>query len=178
MRFTQTPIAGAYLIEPEPHADERGLFARTFCQTEFSAHGLIDRYAQCSTSMSKLRGTLRGMHYQRPPYAETKLVRCTRGEIFDVLIDLRRDSPSYGQWFGTRLDDENRSQLYIPDGCAHGFQTLSENAEVLYMIDHEYVPRAADGVRWDDSFFNIAWPLPITAIAERDKTYSNWEGRT
>lgn len=165
------------MVEPEPIADERGFFARTACRDEFAKHGLVGDFPQSSVSWNHRKGTLRGMHFQHAPHAETKLVRCTRGEIFDVAIDLRLDSPSYGKWFGTRLSEASRTQLYIPAGCAHGFQVTSDGAEVLYMIDTEHAPLAADGVRWDDPFFKIEWPEPVSVIAERDRTYPDWEKR-
>lgn len=177
MKFVATPIDGVFVIEPEPIFDERGFFARTLCRQEFATRGLIGDFPQSSISWNGRKGTLRGMHFQHTPHAETKLVRCTRGEIFDVAIDLRRDSPSYGKWFGAHLSDANCKQLYIPAGCAHGFQVISNGAEVLYMIDTEYAPQAADGVRWDDPFFKIEWPEPVSVIAERDRICPDWEKR-
>ena len=175
--FIATPLAGVFVVEPEPIVDERGFFARTVCRSEFAERDLLGDFPQSSISWNTRKGTLRGMHFQRAPHAETKLVRCTRGEIFDVAIDLRHDSASYGKWFGAHLSDANRKQLYIPAGCAHGFQVLSNGAEVLYMIDTEYAPQAADGVRWDDPFFKIEWPEPVSVISERDRIYPDWEKR-
>lgn len=171
MIFAETPIPGAYLIEMEPVWDERGFFARSWCRDEFARHGLSTVLVQCSVSYNKRRGTLRGMHYQSEPYPEAKLVRCTMGVIHDVLLDLRSDSPAYGRWAAFELSAANRRMVYIPEGVAHGFQTLVEDSEVLYQMSESYHPECARGVRWDDPTFGIAWPLPVSAVSEKDHTY-------
>jgi dTDP-4-dehydrorhamnose 3,5-epimerase len=175
MRFTETKVAGAFLIEPEPIADERGFFARTWCREEFAEHGLNPALAQANVSFSHRRGTLRGMHLQDPPHAEAKLVRCTRGAIFDVAVDLRRDSPTYLAWSGAELTDANRSMLYVPEGCAHGFLTLADATEVAYQMSAPYAPAAARGVRWDDPAFGIEWPGEVLVINERDRRYPDFD---
>jgi dTDP-4-dehydrorhamnose 3,5-epimerase len=175
--FLETSLAGAFVLRPELHTDERGAFARTFCRDEFGARGLDSRVTQCNTSYNNRLGTLRGMHYQVTPHAEAKLVRCTRGSIYDVAVDLRRDSASYGEWFAVTLSADNRDALFIPAGCAHGFQTLSDDTEILYQMSTEYVSGAARGVRWDDPAFGIDWPAPPThglTISERDATYPDF----
>ncbi|HEY7986648.1 MAG TPA: dTDP-4-dehydrorhamnose 3,5-epimerase [Methylophilaceae bacterium] len=174
MRFVPTPIVGAYVVEPELIEDERGFFARTYCRDEFLANGLNPDLLQCSISFNKRRGTLRGMHYQKAPYAETKLVRCTQGAIFDVIIDLNRESASYLQWFGIELTAEKRNALYIPPGLLHGFQTLSDDAEILYQISEVYRPEYSAGFRWNDASFGIDWPEPVTVMSQRDKSYPDF----
>jgi len=174
MQFKQTNLSGAYLIELERHSDERGFFARTFCQKELSALSLETAVAQCSTSFNSRRGTLRGMHFQAAPYEEVKLVRCTRGSIFDVIIDLRPDSPTVGQHFAATLSPDNGKQLYIPRGFAHGFLTLEDNTEVFYQISNAYAPQAGRGVRWNDPAFSIPWPAEVLVISERDRAYPNF----
>jgi dTDP-4-dehydrorhamnose 3,5-epimerase len=171
MRFTETKVAGAYLIEPEPIADERGFFARTFCREEFAANGLNPDLVQANVSWNHRKGTLRGMHYQDAPHQEAKLVRCTRGAIFDVALDLRPDSPTYLAWFGAELSDGNRHLLYVPEGCAHGFLTLTDATEVAYQMSAPYAAAAARGVRWDDPAFGIRWPGEVVVINERDRSY-------
>ena len=175
MIFTETPLSGASLIELDPVRDERGWFARTFDAEEFRERGLDPDVVQCSTSFNERAGTLRGMHYQEEPHGEPKLVRCTRGAIYDVIVDLRPDSPTYCEWFGTELTAENMRMLYIPVGVAHGFQTLVESSEVHYQMGHEYVPEAARGVRWDDPAFGIQWPATERRlISERDSGYRDF----
>lgn len=171
MIFIPTPLAGAFQIEPEKIVDERGYFARTWATDEFTAHGLETTLAQCNTSFNHKRGTVRGMHFQTPPHGEIKLVRCTRGALFDVMVDLRPDSPTFLQWYGAELSAENGRMLYIPRGFAHGFQTLSDGAEIFYMVSTAYAPGAQRGVRWDDPLFAIDWQLPVTMINQRDATY-------
>ena len=171
MRFTETKVAGAFLIEPEPIADERGFFARTWCRSEFADHGLNPELAQANISFNHRKGTLRGLHYQQAPRAEAKLVRATRGAIWDLALDLRRDSPSYLAWFGAELTADNRSMLYVPEGCAHGFLTLADATEVAYQMSAPYAPAAARGVRWDDPAFGIEWPGEVVVINERDASY-------
>jgi dTDP-4-dehydrorhamnose 3,5-epimerase len=175
VRFTETKVAGAFLIEPEPIEDERGFFARTFCREEFEAHGLNPVVAQCNLSFNHRRGTLRGLHYQAAPHQEAKLVRCTRGAIWDVALDLRPGSPTYRAWFGAELSDGNRASLYIPEGCAHGFLSLTDAAEVAYQMSAPYAPGAARGVRWDDPAFGIEWPGEVLVINQRDASYPDVE---
>ncbi len=177
MIFEELALPGLFRVRPEPHADERGFFARTHCEADLSARGLVGRFAQSSVSFNHRRGTVRGMHFSRAPHAETKLVRCTAGAIHDAVIDLRPDSPTYRQVAQVTLSAANRHALYIPAGLAHGFQTLSDDTEILYMIDRPFVAAAADGVRWDDPAFALAWPEPVTVIAARDLAFSDWAGR-
>ena len=174
MIFKETPLAGAYVIDIERLEDERGFFARTWCQREFEEHGLDPRLVQCSISYNERQGTLRGMHYQLPPFAEAKVVRCTRGAIYDVIIDLRHESPTYKQHFGITLTPENRSMLYVPEGFAHGLLTLADETEVLYLISEFYVPESARGVRWNDPAFAIQWPAPVQVISERDVAHPDF----
>lgn len=177
MNLRPTPIDGAFVVEPQRHGDERGYFARTFCAEEFAAAGLDPAVAQGNTSFNERAGTLRGMHFQRAPFGEAKLVRCTRGAIFDVIVDLREDSPSHRRWFGVRLDEDNGLSLFAPAGVAHGFQTLVDASEVAYLMSTAYVPEAADGVRWDDPAFGIAWPEPPPGgrlMSERDAVWSDY----
>lgn len=173
MLFRETPIAGAWVVEVEPLPDERGMFARTFDATAFAERGLSTDFVQASTSFNRHAGTLRGMHYQADPHAESKLVRCTAGAVYDVLLDLRPDSAGYRRWHGVELSSEARNAVYVPRGVAHGFQTLVDAAEVLYMIDTPYEPEAARGVRWDDPAFAIEWPEAPggRVISERDRGY-------
>jgi dTDP-4-dehydrorhamnose 3,5-epimerase len=168
MRFSAVPLQDAWLIDIEPKADERGFFARTWCRSEFVSHGLDADIAQESLSYNQRAGTLRGMHFQRAPHEETKVVRCARGAIFDVIVDLRPRSPTYLGWYGCELTAENRRALYIPKGFAHGFQTLTDDAEVVYNISAFYNPEAAAGYRYDDPALGISWPLPVAIISERD----------
>ena len=177
MIFTPTPLAGAFVIEPEPLEDARGLFARTWCRRELEARGLETAIAQCSTSFNKRKGTLRGMHYQLPPFAETKLVRCTRGSMFDVIIDLRSESPTFTRHFAVVLTADDRKTMYVPIGFAHGFQTLEDDTEVLYQISEFYSPEHSHGVRWDDPVFQIPWPPDDRTISERDRSYPDFRPR-
>lgn len=171
MTFTETALKGAWIIDLERIDDERGFFARSFCQDEFAARGLKTTVAQCNVSFNLKRGTLRGMHFQLPPKAEAKLVRCTRGRIYDVIIDLRADSPTYCRWEGVELSTESRRALYIPEGFAHGFQTLEDGSEVFYQMFEFFAPQCAVGVRWDDPAFGIVWPVPDPIMSERDRGY-------
>lgn len=171
MRFHPATLKGAYLIEPEPARDERGAFARTFCEREFAAQGLETRFVQHSSSSSVAKGTLRGMHFQREPHAEVKLVRCVRGGICDVIVDLRPGSPTFQRWEAFELSADNGRQLYIPKGFAHGFQTLVDDTELSYLISAYYVAGASAGYRHDDPAFGIAWPLSVTAIAGKDQAW-------
>ena len=172
--FVETEIPGAFLIEPERLEDERGFFARMWCEREFKAHGLNPRLAQCNLSFNRTRGTLRGIHYQDSPYAETKIVRCTMGAIYDVIVDLRPESPTFKRWFAVELTAENRCMLYIPEGLAHGFQTLVDNTEVFYQMSEFFHPECARGVRWNDPAFGIHWPLSVSVIADKDNAYPLW----
>jgi dTDP-4-dehydrorhamnose 3,5-epimerase len=175
LRFVDTPISGAVQVELERHEDERGFFARVWDPDELVAAGLTPRLAQASISRSTRAGTLRGMHFQVAPHEEAKLVRCVRGSIFDVVLDLRPDSPTYLSWHGVRLDEGNGKALYIPEGCAHGFQTLSADSDVLYLISSAYVPEASSGVRWDDPAFGIEWPSASErTIGERDLAWPDY----
>jgi len=169
--FRGTTLPGVYVVELEPRSDHRGLFARTWCQREFAEHGLNPRLVQCSLSFNRRRGTLRGMHYQAAPYAEAKLVRCTQGAIWDVALDLRNNSPTFRQHVGVELTAENRKALYIPEGVAHGFQTLVDDTEVLYQMSEFHVPDAARGVRYDDPAFAIPWPITEPILLDRDRAY-------
>jgi dTDP-4-dehydrorhamnose 3,5-epimerase len=176
--FTETPLRGAFVIEPEPIEDARGLFARTWCWGEFDARGLETRIAQCSTSFSKRKGTLRGMHYQVSPAVETKIVRCTRGAMYDVIIDLRPDSLTFTRHFAVVLTADNRKMLYVPIGFAQGYQTLEDGTETLYQISEFYSPEHARGVRWDDPVFEICWPDDDRTIGERDRNYPDFRPAT
>jgi len=169
MIFRETPLHGAYVLELEQRADERGFFARTFCANEFTAHGLKPTVAQANVSYNHHAGTMRGMHYQLPPAAETKLVRCTRGAIYDVIIDLRPESPSYLQHFGVELTEHNRLALYVPELFAHGYLTLTDDAEVIYQVGEFYTPGYERGIRYDDPAFGIEWPAPITLTSNKDQ---------
>lgn len=174
LRFVPTELAGAWLIDLDPAYDSRGFFSRVFCAKEFSAHGLNASFVQHSVSFSALRGTLRGMHFQKPPHGEVKVVECVRGAIWDVIIDLRPQSPTFGRWKGVDLNAENRRQLYIPEGFAHGFVTLSDDTEVRYLISAFYEPSAASGFRHDDPAFAIPWPVPIAAISDKDRSWPDF----
>jgi dTDP-4-dehydrorhamnose 3,5-epimerase len=178
MIFTATQLGDAWLIDLEPREDERGFFARIWCRQELAARGLDTEIAQESLSFNRHRGTVRGLHFQRPPHEETKIVRCTRGGIFDVIVDLRTRSPSYLRWQGFELTAENRKALYVPKGFAHGFQTLAANAEIVYQISEFYAPNSAGGYRYDDAAFRIAWPLPVTVISERDLSWPAFNAST
>jgi dTDP-4-dehydrorhamnose 3,5-epimerase len=171
MQFVKTKLAGSFIIEPEPNEDARGLFARTFCAREFREHELIPTFVQCSVSMSRARGTLRGLHYQLPPACEVKLVRCTAGAIYDVIVDLRPDSPTYLQHITVELTSQNRRALYVPEMFAHGLQTLVDGTEVFYQISEFYAPDRAMGLRFNDPKLAIQWPIPVTTISEKDL---NW----
>jgi dTDP-4-dehydrorhamnose 3,5-epimerase len=173
VKFVETPLLGAWTIELEELGDERGWFARTFDAEEFRSRGLNPEVAQCNASFNRRAGTLRGMHYQAEPHGESKLVRCARGAIFDVAVDLRPDSATYRHWHGIELSAENRLAFYIPAGLAHGFQTLADGSEVLYQMGNPYVPEAARGVRWDDPAFGIAWPAAADerTISDKDRSY-------
>jgi dTDP-4-dehydrorhamnose 3,5-epimerase len=174
MRIEPAAVAGVMLVSVEPHVDDRGLFARTYDAATFAAAGLPVNWPQCNVSWNRSRGTLRGMHYQRAPFEESKLVRCTAGRIFDVAIDLRPGSPTYCRWVGVELSRERRNALLIPAGCAHGFLTLEDEAEVFYMMGEVFHPEAAAGVRWNDPAFGIEWPLAPTTMADRDASWPDF----
>jgi dTDP-4-dehydrorhamnose 3,5-epimerase len=174
MQFIQTPLLDAYIIAPEKLADDRGFFARTWCRQSFLQHGLDANLIQCSVSFNHHQGTLRGMHWQMSPFGETKLVRCTQGAIYDVIVDLRPDSDTFKQWTAVELSAENHKALYIPKGFAHGFQTLVDNTEVFYQMSDVYVPGAARGFRWNDASFKIDWPKEISMISQRDRDYPDF----
>ena len=175
MNFTPTPLAGAYVLVLERREDDRGFFARSFCQKEFAEHGLNPRIAQCNVSFNAKRGTLRGMHYQAAPYQEAKVVRCTQGSVWDVIIDLRRESPTFKRWHGIELSAENRLALYIPEGFAHGFQTLADASELLYIMSEFYNANASRGLCWDDPAFAIQWPLPNAHMSDRDRNFPRFQ---
>lgn len=174
MIFIETPLAGAFVIEVEERRDERGFFARSFCTREFDQHGIVMPFVQCNVSFNARRGTLRGMHFQAAPMSECKLVRCTQGAIHDVIVDLRPESLTFCRWFGIDLTAANHRTLYVPDGFAHGFQTLADDCEVYYQMSEFFAPEHARGVRWNDSAFRIAWPLAVTAISEKDANYADF----
>jgi dTDP-4-dehydrorhamnose 3,5-epimerase len=175
MIFIATPLAGAYLIDLEKHGDDRGFFARTFCTREFADRGLITHIAQINNSLSAQKGTLRGMHYQLDPRAETKVVRCTRGALFDMALDLRKGSHTFGQSFGVELTAENRRMMYIPKGFAHGFITLADDTEALYLVDEFYTPEYERGIRWDDPRFAIRWPLQPAVMSDKDRGFRDFD---
>jgi dTDP-4-dehydrorhamnose 3,5-epimerase len=175
MTFHPTKLPGVCEIRIQPLTDERGFFARSWCRREFENRGLNPALAQCNISFNTCTGTLRGMHYQAPPYAEAKIVRCTHGAIYDVVVDLRRDSPTFKAWIGVALSARERNMLYVPEGCAHGFLTLEDRSEVFYQMSEFYHPEAARGVRWDDPAFQIAWPAAPQVISERDRTYPDFQ---
>jgi dTDP-4-dehydrorhamnose 3,5-epimerase len=174
MIIREVLLPGAFVVEPEPIEDERGFFARSYGKHEFEAQGLETQIAHTSLAFNRLRGTLRGMHYQVAPFEECKLVRCTRGGIYDVLVDLRPDSPTYCRWFGVELTAENRLSLYVPVGVAHGYMALADESEVLYQISAEYSPEHARGVRWDDPAFAIEWPEQPVVISDRDRSHPDF----
>lgn len=174
MIFTETKLQGAFLIEPKKFEDERGFFSTSWSAREMQEHGISPRLADCNISFNLRKGTLRGMHFQREPRAQAKLVRCTRGGIYDVAIDLRPDSPTFKQWAGAELTADNHLMLYIPEGFAHGFLTLEDKTEVFYMVSEIYAPELADGVRWDDPAFGVEWPGEVKVINERDANYTDF----
>jgi len=175
MIFTKTKIKDAYTIDPELIADERGYFTRSFCKEEFNNHGIETDIVQCNISSNKKKGTLRGIHYQIPPFAETKIVSCTQGSIYDVIVDLRKDSPTFCSWQAEVLSANSHRMIYIPKGCAHGFQTLEDHCIVYYQMGEYYHPECAKGIRWNDPLFGITWPDPVMIISEKDKTYMNFQ---
>jgi len=174
VKFSPLPLDGAVVIEPELMEDERGFFMRTFCCEEFSAHGFDSNLIQCSSSFNKRKGTLRGMHYQDKPHEEAKIVRCTMGNIYDVIIDLRPESTTFKCWAAVELSADNRKSIYIPKGFAHGFLTLEDESEIFYMMSERFYPERARGVRWDDPAFAIDWPSDVCVISSRDKSYPDF----
>jgi dTDP-4-dehydrorhamnose 3,5-epimerase len=168
MRFEPTKLSGMFIVEVEPHEDSRGIFARTFCAREFAEQGLVSTFVQSSVSFNRKRGTLRGLHYQLPPACEAKLVRCTAGSLYDVIVDLRPDSPTYLQHIGVELTARNRRAVYVPEMFAHGFQSLEDETEVFYQISAFFVPDKSTGIRHDDPKLGISWPLPVSVISEKD----------
>jgi dTDP-4-dehydrorhamnose 3,5-epimerase len=175
MNFHKTKLHGVFEITLDPKPDERGFFARCWCREEFESHRLNSRLVQCSVSFNTCKGTLRGLHYQAAPYPETKVVRCTRGALYDVVVDLRPQSPTFKSWIAVVLSAANRHMVYVPEGCAHGFLTLEDETEVFYQMSEFYNAESARGVRWDDPAFQIVWPDVVEVISERDRTYPNWE---
>jgi dTDP-4-dehydrorhamnose 3,5-epimerase len=171
MRFTPTTLSGAYLIDLEPHSDARGFFARSFCRREFEAQGLLGDVDQCNVAFTALKGTIRGLHYGVPPSAETKIIRCTRGAIYDVMVDMRPDSPTYRQHFGIELSAENRRAVYVPPMFAHGYEALMDGTEVTYLMRGFYEDGSEVGLRYDDPSLNIQWPAVITMVSEKDRSW-------
>jgi dTDP-4-dehydrorhamnose 3,5-epimerase len=174
MKFLETKILGVFEVHLEPICDERGFFARSWCREDFQSHGLNPSLAQSSVSFNTRKGTLRGMHYQAVPHQEAKLVRCTRGAIYDVVVDLRPQSPTFKGWTGATLTAENRQMMYVPEGCAHGFLTLEDATEVFYQISEPYHAESGRGVRWNDDAFRIAWPASVEVISDRDRGYPDF----
>jgi dTDP-4-dehydrorhamnose 3,5-epimerase len=175
MTFQETKLRGVFEIDLELRCDERGFFARSWCQQEFEKQGLNPNLAQCSVSFNVKKGTLRGMHFQATPSPETKVVRCTMGAIYDVVVDLRSESPTFRHWIGVVLTPQNRHMIYVPEGCAHGFMTLQDESEIFYQISEFFAPELSRGVRWDDPAFGIAWPEKVEVISERDRTYPDFK---
>lgn len=171
MKFIEAPLAGAYVIEPEQFMDERGLFARTFCQKEFAKIGFDKQIVQINHSLTRRKGAIRGMHYQRPPACEIKIIRCVQGAVYDLMVDLRAGSATFLKWHGVELSKENMRMVYIPEGFAHGFQSITNNAELIYHHSAFYIPEYECGLRFDDPSLAIAWPLKVSRISERDKNY-------
>jgi dTDP-4-dehydrorhamnose 3,5-epimerase len=174
MRFVETNVTGARIIELERREDNRGFFARSWCENEFAAHGLNSHVVQINVAYTAKKATLRGLHYQVAPHQEAKTVRCTRGAIFDVAVDLRHDSPTFRQWVGVELSADNHRMLYIPEGCAHGYQSLADDSEIEYLTTAFYVPESARGVRFDDPAFGIDWPLPLGIVSDADRSWSDF----
>lgn len=175
MIFTPLEIEGAYRLELEKHSDQRGFFSRVWCRNEFEEHGLVSEVVQANLSHTRVKGTIRGLHFQKHPHGETKLIQCTLGAIFDVIVDLRPDSPTYMRWLSEELSGENYKMVYVPKGCAHGFQSLADNTEVYYLVSAFYAPEAEGGVRYDDPAFEIDWPLPVTDISEKDRNWPDYQ---
>jgi len=174
MKFEKTEFNGLYIVVPELSEDDRGYFSRFYCKESFESMGLTALFSQSSISFNKLKGTLRGMHYQTKPFEEEKLVKCIKGSVFDVVIDLRESSKTFKQWFSIELNAENNKSLFIPKGFAHGFQTLADNTEVLYQISGKYMPEYSLGIRWDDKVFKIEWPLEVSCVSKKDLSFSSF----
>lgn len=174
MIFTETNLKGAFLIEIEKKTDPRGFFGRSWCVKEMEDYGLNTNHVQSNISFNEYKGTLRGMHFQKAPFQETKLVRCTKGAVYDVIVDLRKDSATYTQWFGVELTENNYKMLYVPEGFAHGYLTLQDQCEVHYMVSEFYQPSYESGVRWNDASFNIRWPSDVISISEKDNRHPNY----
>jgi len=175
VKFHTTPLKDARVIELEKRGDDRGFFARFFCQNEYAAAGLVSQFVQINNSLSANKGTLRGLHYQLPPAAEVKIVRCVRGALFDCIIDIRPDSPTFGKWFGAELNEENRLAMYVPRGFAHGLLTLRDDTEVLYLVSDFYSPDNERGIRWNDPYFKVSWPLAPTEISPKDSAWPDFD---
>lgn len=178
MHFTETKVKGAFLIDLDPRSDNRGFFARSWCLKEFQEHGLVSHIAQINLALTLKMGTVRGLHFQTPPDEEAKTVRCTRGAVYDVVVDLRPSSPTHKAWAGFELSADNHRILYIPVGCAHGYQTLSDDSEIEYLTSAAYAPTSAKGVRFDDPAFGIEWPLPVTVISDADRSWPTYATAT
>lgn len=177
MKFTETKLKGAFVIEMEKREDSRGFFARTFCADEFEKHGLVNKVVQTNMSKTLKKGTLRGMHFQYPPHQETKLVRCTQGALYDVIIDIRPDSVTYKQWFGIELSSSNHTMLFVPRGFAHGFVTLTDDVEAMYEVSEFYTPGVEGGIRFNDPEINIQWPVEILDTSEKDASWEDFTSR-
>ena len=177
MEFTPTTVHGAFVINVNRIGDDRGYFGRLWCEREMSEQGLVSHIKQSNVGFSPQAGTLRGLHYQKPPYEEVKIVRCTRGRVYDVVLDIRRDSPTFRAWYGLELNPDNGSMLYVPEGCATGYLTLVDDSEIYYNTSEFYAPEAATGVRYDDPFFNIEWPGEIKVLSEADTSWPDFEAR-
>lgn len=175
MKFSPLPLGGAFLIDLEKRGDDRGFFARFFCEDEFAKHGLITRFEQINNSLTSNKGTLRGMHYQLPPAAEVKVVRCLRGALFDVILDLRPHSATFGQWYGEVLTAENRRMMYVPEGFAHGFLTMEPDTEALYLVSAKYAPAAERGIRFNDPKFGIRWPAAPVELSDKDRNWPDYD---
>ena len=175
MKFIETGLKGAYIIEVEKLRDDRGFFGRLWCESEIKEIGLNPNLVQSNVSFNLKKGTLRGMHFQKKPFQETKLVRCTRGSVYDVIIDIRPDSPTFKKWIGVKLSSDNYKMIYVPEGFAHGFLTLEDNSEVYYLVTEEYHKNAEGGIKWNDPEINIKWPLEVSEISERDKEHPDFE---
>lgn len=175
MLFSKLKVKDAYLIDLEKKSDERGFFARSYCRDEFLKKGLNTDWVQINNSLSKQKGTLRGLHFQYPPYTEVKLVRCIKGVIWDVIVDIRKDSETYGEWVAAELSEDNRSMMYVPKGCAHGFISLTTDTEIIYMVSSKYAPAHEGTLKWDDQFHKIEWPIEPKVISEKDQKTSEWD---
>jgi dTDP-4-dehydrorhamnose 3,5-epimerase len=175
MIFTETPLRRAYVIDLEKRGDERGFFARAYCEREFAEHQLATRFVQMNNSLSAQKGTLRGMHYQLAPKAETKLVRCVRGALYDAIVDLRKESRTFGKSYGAELTAENRRMMYVPKGFAHGLVTLTDDAEALYLVDEFYAPEQERGIRWNDPRFGIEWPIQPVVVSDKDRAHRDFD---